>query len=263
MDALPRSFGFTLRARPAVGMVLVVVLLFIMAISSIAIFAARSVTMGEQMSNNELQHQIARQAAEAALRDAERDLTQQDSNLPAGASCKRSGGFRSTDKNTYEFNATCQQGECSMPPSRYNVAWSDATSSNPGEPWWPISKGGVWNDGFLSTAPNTGAPANCIFTGGIPLGLYTAAPRLIGVARQPEYLIELLSPGQDAGLENKDYRCDTAFNGSSGFSAAGLTTKDANQSTPKCHLFRITARGWGPSTATEVVMQSYFSILIN
>lgn len=241
------------------GVVLIVVLLFMLAISAIAVFAARSFTLSERLARNEMANQAARQAAEAALRDGERDLMLDSTALPAGALCKRTAGFRGEDKNTYEFNAACTQGECALPAARYNVGWNNASINTPGEPWWPVSKGGVWNDTFENTQPNTNVAPNCTFTGGIPLGLYTGAPKIAGVARQPEYLIELLTPAQDTDLQAKDFECPTAIGAGNSVASDGVVIASNNTVPLPCHVFRITARGWGPTTDTEIVMQSYFS----
>ena len=99
----------------------------------------------------------------------------------------------------------------------------------------------------------------------MPLGLFTGAPALTGVALQPEYLIEYLSPAQDTGEELKSFDCPTPILVTS---AAGAATADAASTVAAsqtlnmpCHLFRITARGFGPTVNAQVVMQTYFHII--
>lgn len=241
------------------GVALVVVLIFMLALSAIAIFASRNATMGERQARNETEYQIARQAAEAALRDAERDLYP-DSSVPAPTTptCTRTNSdFRKSDRvvSADEFTEDCLGGQCWMPSARYAVAWSAATSTNRGEPWWPVSKGGLWASSGTSCAT---------YEGPVPLGRYTGVPPLGGVSKQPDYLIEYLGdPSQDPSLAGKGFECVTPLIGvGAALAAADQTTAAAL--TPQlmaCYLFRVTARGFGPSSSTEVMMQSYFSVV--
>ena len=82
-------------------------------------------------------------------------------------------------------------------------------------PWWPTAKQGLWNDGAVNPT------ADCNFKGAVPLGTFTGAPKIQGVAAQPEYIIEYLARGDDM-------------------------------------MMRITARGFGADRNTETVLQSYF-----
>ena len=236
-----------------------VVLIFMLALTTIAVFASRNATMGERQSRNETEYQVARQAAEAALRDAERDLYPDPAvPPPTTPACPRTGSvFRTNDRvvSSGEFTDACLGGQCWVPAARYAVAWTAATSANPGEPWWPISKGGMW----------TSSGANCAgYSGPVPLGRYTGVPGLTGVSRQPDYLIEYLGdPSQDTALIGKGFQCATPLIGVGAALAAADQTNAAAVTMPlmACYLFRITARGFGPSANTEVMMQSYFSIV--
>lgn len=202
------------------GVAMVVVLMFLLALLGIAVFGARYATLGESLARNQLDYEVARQAAEAALRDAERDLL-----LPAGpkpdlALCEREfldGGSRSAF-----FSPDCSKGQCYIDPADYKkMKWKDDTA--PSEAWWPEQgngKGGKWNND-ADTKPGDGG-GTCNFTGGVPLGTYTGVPAIGGVALQPEYLIELMKrPGGN-------------------------------------DVYRITARGFGYSENTQVVLQTYF-----
>jgi len=254
---MPYSFQPLVGQRKQSGVVLVIVLIFMLALTTIAIFASRNATMGERQARNETEYQIARQAAEAALRDAERDIFP-DPALPLTAACPRTGSqLRGSNRvvSPAEFTDECLGGQCWVPATRYAVAWASATTSNPGEPWWPISKGGMWESSGSTCAT---------YKGPVPLGRYTDVAALDGVSKQPDYLIEYLGePNQDAALAGKGFKCDTPLIGVE----AALASKDqataAVVPVPQmdCHLFRITARGFGPSSNTEVVMQSYFSIV--
>lgn len=241
------------------GVALVVVLIFMLALSALAIFASRNATMGERQARNETEYQIARQAAEAALRDGERDLYP-DPSVPAPTvpACTRTGSvFRTNDRvvSGDEFTDACLGGQCWVPAARYAVAWASAASATPGEPWWPISKGGLWTSSGSTCAA---------YAGPVPLGRYTGVPPLSGVWKQPDYLIEYLGdPSQDTALSGKGFQCATPVIGVAAALAAADQTTTAAVTSPlmACYLFRITARGFGPSSNTEVMMQSYFSIV--
>jgi type IV pilus assembly protein PilX len=208
---------------PQRGVALVVVLLFLLAITGLAVFSARYAAMGEGMARNQLDAERARQAAESALRDAERDLMRTSVTQASGAACNR-GDARSPDYFISGFDAGCPGGQCLADDNTYgSTDWTTTTTTGTGSvPWWPAGKGGKWNNNFANK-PRRGSSANCDFTGGVPLGTYTGAMPIPGVAHQPEYLIELIARG------------------------------NIRQT-----FYRITARGFGASENTEVVLQSYF-----
>jgi type IV pilus assembly protein PilX len=211
-------FGQRRRHAAARGLALPVVLIFLVVILITAAIGVKRVTLAEGLTRNRVDFEVARQAAEAALRDAERDLRLQSGAAVASAPCAR-GDERAIDapgaRGAPYFDATCPRGQCSYPLAYY--ATSDyAVGTNP-MPWWPTAKGGRWSN----TAPDL--PATCTtFTGGVPIGTFTDTPRLAGVARQPEYLIEHMGFVEDK------------------------------------YLFRISARGFGADPNTEVVLQSYY-----
>lgn len=211
------------RGKAQTGVALIVVLIFIVALTSLAIFSARDVSLGEKLARNQLDSQVALESAEAALRDAEFDLMLKDGTLRTGAFCARLYGLERpvTAPSAFSaFESTCLRGQCSPSPSvtAANSNYATAPSATNYEAWWPASKGGLWNDD-ISTKPTTAASANCTsFTGGVPFGTFTGRTRVTGVSRQPEYLIERMSPD----------------------------------------FVRITARGFGRNPNTEIVLQSYF-----
>ena len=205
------------------GMALVVVLVFTIALTGIALVSARLALSGEGLARNQLDHQVARQAAEAALRDAERDLLL-SANGAASATCPR-GPDRPVQNQVPRFTANCLRGQCSLNESAVAaVKYADATSTTTtGEAWWPTQKGGRWNDA-ASTKPRVGSTGSCdTFVGAVPLGTFTGTLAIPAVAQQPEYLLEPLRRGSQL-------------------------------------LFRITARGFGYRQGTEVVLQSYFVV---
>lgn len=218
------------KARPGSaqrGLSLVVVLLFLVAITSIAVLSARKSTLQEGAGRNQLDMEAARQAAESALRDAERDLS---------GAVMETANISCTRPEILLFDSNCPTGLCrkeidSAANSTYaNSDWSTATagSTDKSEPWWPTSKGGLWNDKFGEKPPRTPASkSNCSFTGGVPLGTFTGAAAINGVAIQPEYLIEYFQKKDGKGGQEVD-------------------------------AYRITARGFGYTPRTQVVLQTVF-----
>lgn len=205
------------------GISLPIVLIFLAVISLLATVGIRRSTVSEALSRNQMDHEVARQAAEAALRDGERDLRIASGTTQTGALCARAddreGGLNVTPVT---FTDTCLRGQCAFERSYYEASNFDADPVEKPQPWWPKSKDGLWNND-LSTKPKAVDSALCLtFVGGIPLGTFTGTPQLSGVTRQPEYLIEYFKIG------------DT-------------------------HLYRITARGFGSNAQAEVVLQSYIS----
>ncbi len=259
------------------GVALVVVLVFMLALSILAVFSSRNAAMGERQSRNELEFQVARQAAEAALRDAELDLRIPEFPVVGSPPCSRAGSLLRekgvVSLPSAEFTDTCLAGQCGMSSARYAVTWANATPSNPGAPWWPTSKGGLWG--------NKTSVSDCSFTGGVPLGAVTGATPVSGVARQPEYLIELFSPESLPGSINQaqDAIFECTGKANSGSVQKVLASQDetsggaSGAAKGTCYLFRITARGFGASTRTnllggqpdplvEVVLQSYFQLFV-
>lgn len=210
------------------GVALVMVLLFLVAITGLTVWAARQSMLGEGMSRNQQDLEVARQAAESALRDGERDL---------GGVIAPSGSTPSCPKRVIlpiKFTADCIAGLCIRSDAAYaTYQWSSANSLTTSEPWWPTGKGGAWNNDFnnttptkpIRTPPSTSSACDS-FTGAVPLGTFTGAPAIKGVAIQPEYLIEYFKrsvPGRQ-----------------------------------EMAVYRVTARGFGYTNRTQVVVQSIF-----
>ncbi|MBW8828018.1 MAG: hypothetical protein JF606_01040 [Burkholderiales bacterium] len=230
---------------PTKGIALPVVLLFLLIITIAASFTIRRSTLSEGLTRNQLDFEVARQAAEAALRDAERDLQLKTSGLVANAACAR-GAERPigiTVVGLPYFNTDCPRGQCRQMLSYYDASnYTTSPATNP-QPWWPATadKGGLWGNNTIGavTGCSSGSTwqnrcvaaaisgANCTFKGAVPLGTFTGTPAVQGVARQPEYLIEYMS-------------------------------RDITKP-----IMRITARGFGADVQTETVLQSYYSPFLN
>ncbi|OAK62317.1 hypothetical protein A3K87_01865 [Variovorax paradoxus] len=183
--------------RPAAqrGLALVIVLVFVVILSGVAAFAVRRAMFGEHIARNVLDMEIARQAAEAALRDAERDISLADD--VTGAACPR--GDDRPIKSAYSepnFGTDCPRGQCrfgEQTPASYYADSNAKSKTNP-EPWWPADSGGV---GWKASPPS-----GCAFTGGVPLGTFTGTTGVKGVSRQPEYLIEYMQRGEEIYFRN-------------------------------------------------------------
>lgn len=150
------------------GVALFVVLIFLLVLTVLGLTAMRSATLGERMASNRVDKALATQAAEAALRDAERDIlwTRAD-----GSYCKRADGsiasgcrtadLRPLPEKIHNFGGTsgkCESGQCYHLPTAYFAT-------------------PVWED-----------PA--MWDKAVVYGEYTGAPEIAAVAAKPKYLIE-------------------------------------------------------------------------
>ncbi len=230
------------------GVALVVVLLFLVAVTGISVWTARQSMLAESMARNQIDQEAARQAAEAALRDAERDIDNAAfGRKMTNASCARNSSPTDDEGiNIAEFSTTCTRGLCLKDDTSYkDTNWKTASTSNAtvAEPWWPTSKGGLWNDDEDTKPGRVPVDSNnCdTFTGGVPLGTFTGVPPISGVAKQPEYLIEVFL------RKHVRMNVDEAQVTSMGENANQWST-----------MYRITARGFGYSTRTQVVLQTVF-----
>lgn len=165
------------------GFVLVVVLVFLIVATIIALSSVRRTLLQERIAGGERERQIAFQSAEMALRDAERDLMgltfdnrdcdPTDATMPY---CRPEidGRWLNSPNNqtlisaVYRFDNTCANGQCRDAP---------APNGNPADTSWIA---------FANRVPYgtyTGAAAQWSFrrTGG-------------GVLRRPAYAIEYLGP---------------------------------------------------------------------
>jgi type IV pilus assembly protein PilX len=163
------------------GGALITGLIMLVAMTMLGITALQSASLEERMSGNSRDRNIALQAAEAALRDAERDimaLRADGTSCPDGTVGCRPDGMR--DENTYGFDQNCgsiatgSHGQC-----------EDSRTAN----YFAAVNGQPW------TASATLLHANAVvygtFTGANPaaLGVITDTDG-DGAADHPRYLIE-------------------------------------------------------------------------
>jgi len=136
------------------GIALITGLIFLVVLTLISVTAARMAGLEDGMSGNLRDRAIAMQAAEAALRDAERDIL---SGTAVTRNPKISG--------ITAFDALCTDGLC------YN-----GTQGNSDGVDWNANP--VWSLVSMTAAPS------------VRLGTYTGARDIDGVFDQPRYLIE-------------------------------------------------------------------------
>ena len=216
------------------GLALIVVLLFLVLVTGVGVWGVKQSLFSEQVARNQLDNTAAREAAETALRDAERDLMNPSSVLLTNASCSR-GAY---ELIAADFTTNCARGLCVMDDSVYPALdWSTLGAA---EVWWPFAKGGKWNNELTSKPSRVPvSTAGCDFTGGVPLGTFTGAAPLKGVSRQPEYIVEY--------FRRKNVRLNLPE------TQVTSTGRNANQWSA---MYRVTARGFGYSEKTQVVLQT-------
>lgn len=143
-------------ARPTrqTGAALVTGLIFLVVLTMIGITAARMSTLEERMSGNMRDRAVAMQAAELALRDAERDVA----NLVPASDRNISGVTEFTANCGFSTGAVADDGLCY---SGLGVATT-------------IISGNAFAGGIATTV----------------YGDYTGAPDIAGLSAQPRYVIE-------------------------------------------------------------------------
>lgn len=151
------------------GVSLIVVLLILAIVSIIGIAGVQVSMMGERATRNDRDQQIALEAAEAALVDAEFDIE----GLPASSTNKRNSIFTSGSTDVSKFAVNCGTsgdniGLCAL----------NATGSKPS--WLTVD--------FTATGNNASTVLFGTYTGrDFPAGSKGLQP-----ARPPRYIIELI-----------------------------------------------------------------------
>lgn len=152
------NFGMVSRQR---GISLVIVLIFLVILSGLGISAMQGSTLSSRIARNEIDRNLAFQAAEAALRDGELDVRNQRFDrsmcnplVPLGCRLVLTSGRKL-------FDAACTSGRCVFSPSL--------------TPWETAS---VWDTSGAS----------------VLYGTYSGAAALPLVVKQPRYLLEGIPP---------------------------------------------------------------------
>lgn len=152
------------------GATLIVGLIFMVALTLLGVMAMKSTLLQERMAGGSRDHSLAFQAAEAALRDAKRDILRLRAD---GTACAvGAAGCRTVDHvgvaGATEYKSNCLNGLC-----RDN----------------PCVGGYAFGAGPHIAFPMIGAPS-------VQYGTFTSPPppaapiSVAGVAAQPRYLIE-------------------------------------------------------------------------
>lgn len=232
------------------GFVLVTSLIFLIVLSVLGVMAVRGTLFGEKMAANDRDTSLARQYAEMALRDAERDILgiRFDGTYCAAVPCTtlRTAGSRpanAADAGNFWVAANPIVDDVALedgglgPDIKVQGVYTALSATACGMPVW---SGADWQDNANPARSCAGTIGAAVPT--IPYGTFTDAPFVgpDGVnppqgIPPPRYLIELFK-ADDMGI----YSSNKLF-------------------------FRITAVGFGrtigPTGRTSVTLQSVFSPL--
>lgn len=202
------------------GASLVVAMVVMLILSILGLAAMNNSTLQERMANNMRDRNVALQAAELALRDAERDLASLKADgttfCSAGSTGCRPTGERpsvATDRAGYwawgpaltpYWTPRCPHGQCYDNSASTVPVWDDTVAD--------------WGGNDVDKLPT------------VAFGTYTGATSLTVVAAQPRYIIEIFPAVPDP---------------------YGLSSQRVT--------FRITARAVGQNPDTVVMLQSVSS----
>ena len=210
------------------GASLIIVMLILIVVSILGVGGAQIALMAERGARNDRDMQVAWQAAEAALVDAELDLT---SAAPNASSPARGALFGMTRVGTPARNVQADKVDV-------NNFVADCGSAS------AVGTGGLSTFGLCSL-PVTGKPAwltvNFETTGSgaqtVPFGQFTGRSFASGStgaqpARAPRYIIEAI---RDEGASSRD-----------------------KASSDIKYVYRVTAMGFGPRDDIQAVMQMIY-----
>lgn len=174
------------------GFVLGTVLIFMVILMMLGLASMRDSTLQERMAGNLRDRNLALQAAELAMRDAERDVAAVRASTGSFGTTRPAGERGGTAAQQAEWwyrnpilmqtwTPDCSRGQC----------WSvDSTAATK-----PVWENADWGDQDGSTGTN---PT-------VQYGQYTGAPAIAGLAAQPRYIMELFVPSQNdvSGVESQ------------------------------------------------------------
>lgn len=211
------------RTRKDQGFTLIIGLVFLLLIAILGLASMQSALLDERAANSENERTIAFQAAEMAIRDAERDLkgTDKDGN-ECVTNCRPldkqpPGPGNAGNTLLMAFQGTCDTGQCYFPTAKdFQPDGKSFTTPTPSvTDETPFI---FWRDTNLQKDDAAGANAKAT-----RYGRYTGAAAIPGVSKQPIYWFETI-PNQ-----------------------SGTRTP---------YFYRITAMGFGKNANTVVVLQS-------
>lgn len=185
------------RARQG-GFVLVTALMFLIVLTVLGLSIMSTNTLEERMSGYFRDRQLAFESAEAALREAERDLLY---------------GTRMIS-GSMGFVAGCSDDGLCLPETDGTPIWIDlATANNPG---WMLGQDAVKTTKYGTFSNPAAAP-------------------LTNVARQPRYIIEVISVVSPSSSQKIGFGPQASSN-----------------------VYRVTAVGFGRRVATRVMLQALY-----
>jgi type IV pilus assembly protein PilX len=232
------------RLHPQRGFVLVTSLIFLMVLSVLGVMAVRGSLFEERMAATDRDMAIAREHAELALRDAERDILgiRFDGQYCAVVGCTlaRAPGTRpanAVDGKNFWIDGTPAVGEVGIEdggiglPLAQQGVFTSATTAACGMPVW---SGANWIDGVAPPRSCAGTIGAALQT--IPYGTFTDAPFNVQGIPRPRYIVEMLNANGDMQVAQVSLKL----------------------------YFRVTAVGFGRTTGTNgartsVTLQSTFS----
>ena len=231
------------------GVVLIISLILLLAITLIGVTGSNVTSLEERMSANSKDTNLAFQAAEAALRDAEAWLV----SYPPAMTTMRTNATNSTAQGAgglYTFLSPCTTtSPCTSQAAPQSPAPSPTNTTTPSDNINCITTS--LNTVTLTAPTNAPAGAYCVnwaATGGnIRYGTYpiqTTTKAIVGVYQQPHYVIEELSS-----------------NAATGGGVVGRNQDAQNTSNSISVLYRITARGWGSNQNSIATVQSITKVI--
>ncbi|MGJ7611270.1 MULTISPECIES: pilus assembly PilX family protein [unclassified Variovorax] len=203
--------------RTSRGFSLIVVLLMLLVVTVLALGAAQSSLVSERGARNDRDAEVAFQAAEAALLDAESDVLGPNDHIR-----QRLCLFSSRD--IAAFAAGCgaggdRQGLCAPVEPGSEPAWTSADFS--ADAGTSVAYGAFTGQTYLGDSGGSGGAAPSPRAGALP-------------ARSPRYIVE-------------------AVRSHGGWQADQLLSASAEGAR---YLFRVTAIGYGVREETQVVLQT-------
>ena len=215
------------------GAALIVGLIMLLLMTILGVTSMSSSIMEEKMAGNSRDRAIAFQAAESALRAAEREI---ENSNDIHTVIFYSGGVSDGDTAVNNDGDTCTGGYCTPAIRDENV---DDSAGN-------CSDGNYIPERWENCDAGTAAVGNNldVWNTATRYRTYTGSITGVGQASQaPRYIIEFM--GYIDPLDGSGTTCSPA-----------VTDYPGCTSDPK--LFRITARGYGGTTAAQVMLQSTY-----
>ncbi len=230
--------GARLARRSQSGVILVVTMLFLIMLTLIGTAAINMSTSEERMARSMRDYNVAIQAAEAALRDAQYDILNAGPWLQPVRHISGQSGF----------NNSCTGGLCTVIAGAGNRAWEAPSNQN----LWLSNTTSLDKSRPIGThtgnfrLPMSNFPAETLPSAQALDAANALAPipapvqiRVGGVSRQPRYLIEAIPddrPGQSVSAQ-----------GIAGYNQGGLE-----------FVYRVSSIGFGSDPNTRVVLQMMY-----